>query len=474
MDAAFRQLERVADVCDEPLYQTPAGRGLPLNDFCTAISPPATDGPCAGVPGSVAGWIRHARTSGIAARVAGATERRERLALLCAPRYVTEAFDGVTTTSTRITELRTELESLSRVARAFRVEVDEYADWVARRNANGRRGTVVAELRLGDLGELVRRLTTIGAAFEALSEAAHQGDIWAIVRLAPRQDTWLRVFDTFGRSAKAMSRVLTLISLVDVEGLARAEGETVGAVVDTLRTLGRPILARLGPVLAFMKTDRQMTIETMLYLLDQMNPEDIVVALGIAPEVRAFCDEEEGSLACWVHRILLVLGEATDVSEDQVSVDPNRIVKTLGALGEDYRRRNDWRWYFHLTIGLGGMVSSLPPAVSPTGAREVRFAPMMAEQIGLGYASPTFADGRFAFKLGIYGSGLLYRVVLDSEESEAFFFGAFVALELYQLLEIFAAPAAIIYPPQAGGDAHVSWALTFGAQVPLGDYLSQL
>lgn len=49
-------------------------------------------------------------------------------------------------------------------------------------------------------------------------------------------------------------------------------------------------------------------------------------------------------------------------------------------------------------------------------------------------------------------------------ESDAFFFGGF-----------FVAPAAMVFPPDDDpGTPPVSWAITFGAQVPLGDYSSQL
>jgi hypothetical protein len=54
-------------------------------------------------------------------------------------------------------------------------------------------------------------------------------------------------------------------------------------------------------------------------------------------------EKNERSLACWMQRIIGVLREVTDVQDMRVTVDSNRLVRTLGALGDDFRRRREWR-----------------------------------------------------------------------------------------------------------------------------------
>jgi hypothetical protein len=217
-----------------------------------------------------------------------------------------------------------------------------------------------------------------------------------------------------------------------------------------------------------------MGVEVMLLLLERISIENTVVALGFAERPANWCEDDEGELPCWVTRILMVIREATDVDEERIQIDPNRLVKTLGAMGDDFRRRHEWRWYFHLTIGLGEMLSFLPAAATESGEPERRFLPLIAEQVGIGYASPAFAGDRFTFKLGLFGSGLLYRIAMDSEESDAVMFGGFVALDLYELLEIYVAPMALFYPPGSDTDLPPSFAVAAGLSVPLGDYLSEL
>ena len=53
-------------------------------------------------------------------------------------------------------------------------------------------------------------------------------------------------------------------------------------------------------------------------------------------------------------------------------------------------------------------------------------------------------------------------------------FGLFAAADLYELLEIYVAPAILVHPPNGEDSREPSWGLSFGAQVPLGDYLARL
>jgi hypothetical protein len=171
-------------------------------------------------------------------------------------------------------------------------------------------------------------------------------------------------------------------------------------------------------------------------------------------------------------RIAQALREATQISANGVRVNGDQFRHTLASLGDDFRRRHEWRTYFHLTIGMGQIgVLGAPSASTGDG---LTFAPLVSEQIGIGWASPSFFGERLTFRTGLYGSGLLYRAVLDSAESDSVMFGAFAALDLYELLEVYVAPTLILYPSTSTEEARSRFALSFGAQVPLGDYLSDL
>jgi len=173
-------------------------------------------------------------------------------------------------------------------------------------------------------------------------------------------------------------------------------------------------------------------------------------------------------------RIVQALREATSIDGERIRIDGGRLGETLGALGEDFRRREEWRWYFHLTIGLGEMWSLVRPNDDGDATWDPRFLPVVAEQIGLGYASPSLLGDRLAFRFGVFGSGILYRIVIDSTESSAVMFGAFAAADVYELLELYVAPLVMLYPPTGGASLDAGFGIAFGAQVPLGDYLSRL
>ena len=104
----------------------------------------------------------------------------------------------------------------------------------------------------------------------------------------------------------------------------------------------------------------------------------------------------------------------------------------------------------------------------------MRAQPLISEQIGLGLASPAFFRDRFAFRTGVYASGILFRVALDTQESEALMFGAFAALDLYQLLQVYVSPLLLLYPSEGDSGLRARFGLAVGVQIPLGDYLSAL
>lgn len=105
-----------------------------------------------------------------------------------------------------------------------------------------------------------------------------------------------------------------------------------------------------------------------------------------------------------------------------------------------------------------------------------RSVPLISEQVGVGLASPSFAKNSLTFKIGTAASGLLYRAVVDFEESNAIMVHPlFLAMDIGNLVEIYVSPATLmLYPPTDTRDTAFRWAATAGIQVPLSAYLERL
>lgn len=373
------------------------------------------------------------------------------------------------------------LERVKTSAAELRRLTDELGDGVA---WEGRHR--VADVRLVELGPIAAQLGRVHAALDALDTALADAGLGGLL-------DWLRSERTAVAAADqvvgAAFRFFELLRRVHGTTLTTGGGRiTVGGAMHALRALARrtvhgdlqtPLLDRLGPVIADVCIGEPIPLDGLLLVLDRIPSQRIVIALGAATREADWCARDESGFACWSLRIVQALREATDVrrvdGEESIRVDGARLTQTLAALGDDYRRRREWRWYFHLTIGLGNMVSYLPP--DPAAERtesDVRLVPTVTEQIGLGYASPAIGENVLAFRFGFFASGILYRIVLDSEESDAVMFGLFAAADLYELLELYVAPAILVHPPEGEDSLRPTWGLSFGAQVPLGDYLARL
>nr|MBP6845668.1 hypothetical protein [Kofleriaceae bacterium] len=144
----------------------------------------------------------------------------------------------------------------------------------------------------------------------------------------------------------------------------------------------------------------------------------------------------------------------------------------LAQHGDDFRHKHTWRGYFHLTVGVGGLYSD--PA-DDTGSQR-RPVPLISEQVGFGLASPTLLGDRVTFKIGAAASGILYRALLDSEESNAIMLHPILlALDVGDLVEAYVSPAMImLYPPQGDDDGALRWGFSAGLSVPLSAYLEKL
>jgi hypothetical protein len=105
---------------------------------------------------------------------------------------------------------------------------------------------------------------------------------------------------------------------------------------------------------------------------------------------------------------------------------------------------------------------------------DARFTPLISEQIGFGWATPTFWGDRLTFKVGIAASGILYRMLLDNAESNAVMGNAFIAIDVYDLIEVYGAATVLAYPPSDTAGSHVAPGVSFGLSVPLSAYLDRL
>ncbi len=79
------------------------------------------------------------------------------------------------------------------------------------------------------------------------------------------------------------------------------------------------------------------------------------------------------------------------------------------------------------------------------------------------------------FKLGVFGSGLLYRLVFDTEESDAVFGGVFAAFDLYDTVQLNVSGVRPFFKDREKtvyGDDKFGWSA--GIYISLGDYLSEL
>ncbi|MEM9190849.1 MAG: hypothetical protein AAGF12_16815 [Myxococcota bacterium] len=278
-------------------------------------------------------------------------------------------------------------------------------------------------------------------------------------------------------------RLLRLLRSVNLHSARESGLTSIGNALRGLEALGikvgddqvrSRVLEIVSPVLGRITSGQGATIGIMFELAAQIREEDVLAALGFNRRVLNACGEQPDSLGCWTVRIVQSLREAMRISNGSISIDGSVFRSTLAGLGDDFRAKHQWRVYFHLTVGLGEMMTfTEAPGEAPGTVDGFRLQPIINEQIGIGVASPSFWGDNFNFRVGAFASGILYRAVLDSAESEAVIFGGFAALDLYQLLEIYIAPSALFFPEVDEGSP-VRFGLAIGAQVPLGDYLSRL
>ncbi len=280
----------------------------------------------------------------------------------------------------------------------------------------------------------------------------------------------------------AVSAVVRLLGFFDLmERVARTArlNQTCGDVIEALRLLGSvnehdfsaPLFDVMDPVLQAIKTHEPMDVDQLFTVISKVRLDSLITSL--AKDVEKPCEKNEKGFECWTVKIIHSLQEAVQRDGPSIRIDGGAFAKRLASQDDDFRRKHKWRTYFHLTVGLGGLMSEQYQSTGMSGS-ENRVVPLVGEQIGFGWASPTFFNDALTFKFGGYGSGILYRATLDSAESNAIMVSPFVALDFFDLVELYAGPMMLFYPPQDDQGAAVRFGAAAGLTVPLSAYLEKL
>jgi TPR repeat protein len=332
---------------------------------------------------------------------------------------------------------------------------------MARFGHDGVRSLDLAEVPLYAMGELRDAYVDAVGALSALDVQLRQ--------LFPGTDGAQLEF--------ARSAAIRLLGLLDLlERVARTSRlqETVGDVVSALRLLGShrhgeftaPLFDVVDPVLDAIKTHEPMSVELLFAVISRVRLDSLIESLQGGGRACA----RDASVDCWTVKIIHALQESVERDGDLIRVDGGKFAQRLAAHGDDFRRRHKWRGIFHLTVGVGAMAST------PPGEAERRNVPVIAEQVGFAWASPSVWNDRLTFKVGAAASGVLYRALLDSNESNAIMLHpALFAVDVYDIVELYVSPATLlVYPPDEDRGTQLRWGVSAGLSVPLSAYLERL
>ncbi len=275
----------------------------------------------------------------------------------------------------------------------------------------------------------------------------------------------------------ARSAAIRLLGLLDLlERVARTSPllETTGDVIGALRLLGShrrgefvaPLFDVVDPVLEAIKTHEPMSVELLFAVISKVRLDSLIESLQGGGRACA----KDTSVDCWTVKIIHALQESVERDGDLIRVDGGKFAQRLAAHGDDFRRHHRWRGYFHLTVGVGAMASTPPDQATR------RNVPVIAEQVGFGWASPTVWGDRLTFKVGAAASGVLYRALLDSKETNAIMLHPVLfAVDVYDLVELYVSPTTLlVYPPTDQRGTELRWGASVGLSVPLSAYLERL
>lgn len=280
----------------------------------------------------------------------------------------------------------------------------------------------------------------------------------------------------------AVIRLLAFLELMDRVARTARLNQSFAEITGSLKMLGArqggtfvaPLFDIMDPVLVALETHRPLDADVLFAIISKVRLDSLITTLA-SPRAGKPCESNDRGTDCWTVKVVHALQESIQRDGASIRVDGSKFATRLASHGDDFRRRHKGGRFLHLTIGFGGLLSFDPPAMDGSPRADGnRVVPLVAEQIGIGWASPTFGGDRFTFKVGAFASGILFRSVMDSAESNAITLGGFLALDVYDLVELYVAPGALIYPPVGDTDIGARPGISFGLQVPLGAYLSKV
>ncbi len=367
--------------------------------------------------------------------------------------------------SKRIDQLNTKLDAVLPAVDSLEGTIAAIHGLMARfPNPDGSPSSDVAGLPLYATPDLARELRAATKALVQLDDS---------LRLLFPGEVQVQV--KFARSAAV--RLLGFLDLMERVARSSQLTQKTGEVIGALRMLGTyrvrvfdaPLYDVLEPVLDSIKTHEPMNLELLYAVIAHVRLDTLI---GKLRGPKNPC-ESEGSVDCWTTRLIHALQESVERSGDGgLTIDGGKFATRIAQHGDDFRRKHKWRGFLHLTVGVGALYSD---PVGDMGA-ERRTVPLISEQIGFGLSSPSFFGDRLTFKVGAAASGLLYRAVLDSEESNSIMVHPFfIALDIGNLVELYVSPATLLlYPPEGDRSTSFRWGASAGVSVPLSAYLERL
>ena len=278
----------------------------------------------------------------------------------------------------------------------------------------------------------------------------------------------------------AAIRLISFFNLMDRVARKVSHNQSLQDITKALSLLGSvrdakfsaPLFDVMEPVLHALQTHKPMGSDVLFSIIAKVRLDSLITTL--ASKAKNPCTKKEAGTECWTVKVIHALQESIETQGNTVRIDGGKFAKRLARHGDDFRRRHIGGTFFHLTIGFGGLYSKDPPNTMSAGSGKNRWVPLIGEQIGFGWATPTFWHDRLTAKFGIYASGILYRMLLDSSESEAVILSPFAAVDVFDLVELYAGPTLLIYPPIGDTSIGAKFGFSAGLTVPLGAYLEKL
>lgn len=370
------------------------------------------------------------------------------------------------------------LKELESTARGLRVSIDSletavYTIEATMKRFRGRGGNASPTFDIGDVplhsvGDLraafvsaANALRTIKERMQKLYPGTDQAQFEFALSATVRLLGYFNLMERLARATRLTQTCSDVMSALQILGSKGANGEFVAPLYDVLE-----------PVLASIKTHEPMSIDLLFAVIARVRLDTLVSSLQGGGDA---C-KRDSSVDCWTVKVVHALQESVEREGTMIRVDGGKFAKRLASHGDDFRHRHKWRGYFHLTVGVGALQSKPIDDPATPDIERTRNVPLIAEQVGFGIASPSFLREHLTFKVGAAASGLLYRAVLDSQESKAIMVHpTFFAIDVANLVELYVSPLMLlVYPPSDTMGTEIRWGVSAGLSVPLSAYLERL